>query len=178
MDMLLNLFIVKFNQVFYAVDKIRSVFTCSRSAVKTPEQFVKSVPSLQQKRHWRCSGVFTVSLLLTLKRFYTFFWCFHCELWKSKMPARNVKIGSIQIKVRATSVKKALSKVFFQSIALTLKNSFLLSNGQLHRQSQRLKARWKRLKQLFKIPYCCTERSFYHLLIFVLAFLKMNSKLN
>lgn len=74
--------------------------------------------------------------------------------------------------------KKTLSEVFFQSIALTLKNSFLLSNGQLHRQSQRWKALWKRLKQLFNIPYCYTERSFYHLLIFILVFLKMNSKLN
>ena len=61
MDILLNLFIANFEQVFCTVDKIKSVFTRSRSTMETPEQFVKSVPSLQQRHHWRRSGVFIIN---------------------------------------------------------------------------------------------------------------------
>ena len=46
-------------------------FSCSKLAVETPE-------------HWEISGIILVSLLLTLSRFHTLFWCFHCWLWTNK----------------------------------------------------------------------------------------------
>ena len=46
-------------------------FSCSKLAVETPE-------------HWEISGIILASLLLTLSRFHTLFWCFHCWLWTNK----------------------------------------------------------------------------------------------
>ena len=43
--------------------------------METREQYVKSVNNL---------NIVLVFLLWTLKRFHTFFWCFHCWHWTSK----------------------------------------------------------------------------------------------
>ena len=80
-------------------------FTCSKSTTETTKQCVKSVQNskltikTQERRPWRA----LVSLLLTLNRFHTLFWCFHCWLWASKCcPGRTLSnihcVKSVQIR--------------------------------------------------------------------------------
>ena len=49
----------------------QAVFTCSKSTMETPEQCVKSVNN-------KDNDVVLKSLLLTLNRIHTLFWCFQC----------------------------------------------------------------------------------------------------
>ena len=53
------------------------VFTCSNLTMKAPEQYVKYVQSQQWKDQNNFSEVI-LSLMLTLNKFHTLFWCFHC----------------------------------------------------------------------------------------------------
>ena len=58
----------------------QSTFTCSKSAMETTKQCLKSVLR-QQWKHQNNVNVFVlVPLLLTLNRFQTLSWCFHCLL--------------------------------------------------------------------------------------------------
>ena len=58
----------------------KPAFTCSKLTIETIEQceiYAKLTIKTPERRQWRRCGV----LLLTLNRFHTMFWCFHCLLW-------------------------------------------------------------------------------------------------
>ena len=61
----------------------RTATTCSRSTMDTLEHCVKSIQSQQYKHQSDVAEVLLVSLLLTLNKFHTLFWCFLCWLWTS-----------------------------------------------------------------------------------------------
>ena len=58
-------------------------FTCSKWTTETLEKGDKCAQSSQWK-HQNNIHVIMMSLLLTLNRFPTLFWCFHCWLWTKK----------------------------------------------------------------------------------------------
>ena len=69
---------------FLSIETYRVAFTCSKLTKETPEQYMKSIQSLQQMHQKDVSDIVLTSLLLTLNRFYTLFWCSHCWLCTSK----------------------------------------------------------------------------------------------
>ena len=70
------LYLFNLGHVFTA----RPATTCSRSTMDTLEQCVKSIQSQQYKHQSDVAEVLLVSLLLTLNKFHTLFWCFLCWL--------------------------------------------------------------------------------------------------
>ena len=74
------LYLFNLGHVFTA----RPATTCSRSTMDTLEQCVKSIQSQQYKHQSDVAEVLLVSLLLTLNKFHTLFWCFLFWLWTSK----------------------------------------------------------------------------------------------
>ena len=60
-------------------------YTCSKLSFEAPEYIVRILLKVNNKNtricHW---DVFLVSLLLTLNKFHTLFWCFHGWFWTGK----------------------------------------------------------------------------------------------
>ena len=69
--------------IFYFL-ALQPRFTCPKSIVETLEQCV-NFPQRQQKRYYHdVNNVMLVLFFLTLSRFITISWCFHCWLRTSK----------------------------------------------------------------------------------------------
>ena len=57
----------------------KSAFTCSKTTMETPER----LQCWQEIQHNSVIDIVLVSLLSTLNKFQTMFWCFYCWLWAS-----------------------------------------------------------------------------------------------
>ena len=67
------------NQCYISDTIAQPAFSCWKLTLETPKQCSKSF----QSKPWRHVVIDTVSvsLLLTLYKFYTLFWCFHSIFW-------------------------------------------------------------------------------------------------
>ena len=78
-------------KIFSLIKASQLAFACSKSIIETPEQYVKFVQSLQQTLQNIVNDFVLTSSLLTLNRFCTLFWYFHC--WHSISKGRLEYLG-------------------------------------------------------------------------------------
>ena len=91
----------------------QQTFTCSNLTRETLGQSVKYVQSWQQKHQKEVTDVVLVSLFLTLNRFHTLLWCYHCWLWTNKCQL-GILLSLIKVKLKSESrAKNSFSKSGF-----------------------------------------------------------------
>ena len=121
---------IMFDLIDFKLTVNKPAFTCSKSTMKTQETFVKPIQSWQKRHQNHAIDVRLLSLLLTLNRFQTFFWCFHCWLWTSKWKKTERLHCSKQLRRRWNDVIDVVPVPLLLTLTdvATLLHCFLLLN--------------------------------------------------
>ena len=102
---------------------IQPAFSGSKSTMETPGQCVKC-SKLTTKASKQHHDVVLVSLLLTLNRFHTLFWCFHCWLQTSKY-----QLGLLLTRNQQNTINTISLRIVFENQQHISKKTFYSENN-------------------------------------------------